>query len=127
MIVKPFIIAVDFDGTIVEEAWPDIGNLKVGAVEALKGFIEKGYHLVLWTCRAGDQLEAAVSFLELHGIEFDHINESHSKNEFFHIFGDSSRKIFAHLYIDDRAHGANIDWAQISADVDKKYELHSKK
>ena len=55
-------IAVDFDGTIVEHAYPEIGREMLFAIETLKALQEKGHRLILWTFRDGQYLEEAVEY-----------------------------------------------------------------
>ena len=47
------IIAIDFDGTIVEDAYPKIGKPRIFAFETLKRLQEDGHRLILWTYRSG--------------------------------------------------------------------------
>lgn len=96
------IIAVDFDGCLCEERWPDIGNPIVHNVEYIKARKQAGDKIVLWTCRAGKQLEDAVRWCRNQGIEFDAINEN--TKEVFDMYGhlEESRKIFADIYFDDK-------------------------
>lgn len=42
------IIAVDFDGTIVEHEYPKIGKEKIFATETLRQLINDGHRLILW-------------------------------------------------------------------------------
>lgn len=94
------IIAIDFDGTIVEDDYPRIGALKPGVVEALKTLRKDGYTLILWTCRTGLELAQAVKFCAENGIRFDTINKNTRSNVIK--YGSDSRKVSASLYIDDR-------------------------
>ena len=66
---KP-ILAIDFDGTIVESKYPDIGKPMLFAFETLKKLQEKGFILILWTYRRGKHLDEAVKFCRNHGIGF---------------------------------------------------------
>ncbi|MCT4544452.1 MAG: hypothetical protein N4A63_12975 [Vallitalea sp.] len=91
-------IAVDFDGTLVENCFPDIGPLKVDVVTRVKKEKEKGNTIILWTCRGGEELKAAVKFLEENNVPIDFINQNP-----LNPLGDGTRKIFAHEYWDDRA------------------------
>lgn len=107
------IIAVDFDGTIVENAFPNIGDLKVdkNGEYVLKKLIElkkAGNELILWTCRCGKQLEVAVAYCKVLGLEFDAINDDLERIK--EMFPDGmkwwmenlrARKVFAHIYLDD--------------------------
>ena len=93
------IIAVDFDGTIVEDAYPKIGKPVLFAFETLKKLQEDGHRLILWTYRCGDKLNEAVTFCEDHGIRFYAVNKSFTEEEYTH---DISRKINADLLTFDK-------------------------
>lgn len=95
------IIAVDFDGTLCQNAWPGIGAPNLELIEYLKLEKLKGSSLILWTCRADEELKEAVEFCAKYGLEFDAVNEN--LPEIVELFGRDTRKIFANLYIDDRA------------------------
>ena len=56
------IIAVDFDGTIVSHAYPNIGREVPNAIRVLKKLQEQGTQLILWTMRSGDKLDEAVAY-----------------------------------------------------------------
>ena len=103
-------IAVDFDGTIVEDAFPDIGKPQLFAFETLKALQEKGHRLILWTYRYGKQLDAAVDFCKSHGIEFYAVNKSFPEEKFDPKY---SRKINADYFIDDRNIGGLMGWGEI--------------
>ncbi len=93
------IIAIDFDGTIVD----DNGNAKPHAFETIKA-LQKKNTLILWTCRGGEFLDEAVNWLKVNNIVFDAVNENiHALTS----RGDEywPRKVFAHYYIDDRVPG----------------------
>ena len=62
------IIAVDFDGTIVEHRYPEIGREKPFAFDTLKMLQKEGHRLILWTVREDKLLEEAVDFCRQHGI-----------------------------------------------------------
>nr|WP_321356789.1 hydrolase [uncultured Draconibacterium sp.] len=93
------IIAVDFDGTIVEHKYPSIGKEIPYAIETLKLFQEKGHKLILWTYRAGAELDKAVEFCRKKGLIFYAVNSNYEGEEYDETI---SRKIYADLYIDDR-------------------------
>ena len=103
-------IAVDFDGTIVEDAYPQIGKPMMFAFETLKKLQEKGHRLILWTYRSGSKLDAAVKFCEENGIDFYAVNKSFPEEDFN---DDMSRKINADLFIDDRNIGGFLGWGEI--------------
>lgn len=104
------IIAVDFDGTIVEDAYPEIGEEKIFAFDTLKRLQSDGHRLILWTYRHGSKLQEAVDFCKQHGIEFYAVNKNY-KNE---VMDDSiPRKLAADIFIDDRNIGGFIGWGEI--------------
>ena len=104
------IIAVDFDGTIVEDAYPKIGKPMLFAFETLKKLQEEGHRLILWTYRHGSKLDEAVSFCKKNGIKFYAINDSFEGEAFNN---DASRKINADIFIDDRNIGGFIGWGKV--------------
>jgi hypothetical protein len=103
-------LAIDFDGTIVHNAYPDIGKPIIFAFETLKKLQEEGFLLILWTYRSGTKLEEAVKFCKNNGIEFYAVNKSYPEE----LMNDSiSRKINADLFIDDRNIGGLMGWGEI--------------
>ncbi|MFT5249832.1 MAG: hydroxymethylpyrimidine pyrophosphatase-like HAD family hydrolase [bacterium] len=110
MISETLTIAVDFDGTIVDDAYPKVGKEKLFAFETLKKLQEKGHRLILWTYRSGRTLEEAVQFCKENGITFYSVNNSFPEE----IFEDKySRKINADVFIDDRNIGGMLGWGEI--------------
>lgn len=105
-------IAIDFDGTIVDNRYPDIGREKPFAIEALRKLTEERHQLILWTVREGKLLEEAVEFCRTRGLEFYAINRDYpeEEKEFNHHF---SRKLKVDLFIDDRNLGGLPDWGTI--------------
>lgn len=104
------IIAVDFDGTIVEDGYPGIGTPRLFVFETLKRLQEDGHRLILWTYRHGNKLDEAVAFCKKNGIEFYAVNKSYPEETFS---GEVSRKINADLFIDDRNLGGVLGWGEI--------------
>jgi hydroxymethylpyrimidine pyrophosphatase-like HAD family hydrolase len=103
-------IAVDFDGTIVEHEYPEIGREIPFATETLKALQKDGHILILWTYRAGKYLDEAVEYCRKRGVEFYAINASDPGE----VYNESmSRKINADLFIDDRNVGGLPDWGII--------------
>lgn len=103
-------IAVDFDGTIVENRYPEIGKPILFAVETLLKLQEEGHHLILWTYRNGTSLDEAVYFCRKKGISFYAVNKSYPEE----LFDTSlSRKIQADYFIDDRNIGGLMGWGEI--------------
>ncbi|MAT90821.1 MAG: hydrolase [Flavobacteriaceae bacterium] len=107
---ETYTIAVDFDGTIVEDAFPDIGKPQLFAFDTLKALQEKGHRLILWTYRYGKQLDDAVAFCEKHGVVFYAVNKSFPEENFDPKY---SRKINADYFIDDRNVGGLMGWGEI--------------
>ncbi len=103
-------IAVDFDGTIVEHAYPEIGEEMLFAFETLKALQEKGHRLILWTFRDGKYLEDAVEYCKENGIEFYSVNSSYPEEKFDLSI---SRKINCDIFIDDRNLGGFPGWSEV--------------
>jgi hypothetical protein len=94
------IIATDFDGTLCEDKWPDIGEPNEQIIRYLKEQKVAGAKIILWTCRVKNKLYEAVDWCCEHGLTFDAVNANIP--EVINYFGTDSRKVFAHEYIDDR-------------------------
>ncbi|MCW3805013.1 BT0820 family HAD-type phosphatase [Plebeiibacterium marinum] len=105
------IIAVDFDGTIVEHKYPAIGKEKIFAFDTLKAMQKEGHLLILWTYRSGKELDAAVEYCRKKGIEFYAVNKSYPEEKFDE--ATASRKINADMFIDDRNIGGFYGWGEI--------------
>jgi hypothetical protein len=104
------IIAVDFDGTIVEHRYPKIGKVLPFAFETIIELQKKQHQIILWTFRAGKELEEAVEFCKKRGVEFYAVNKSYPEEKYDETI---SRKINADLYIDDRNLGGLPTWGEI--------------
>lgn len=105
------IIAVDFDGTIVEHIYPEIGKEIPFALDTLKQLQKERHRLILWTVREGELLEEAVQFCRERGLEFYAVNKDYPE-ELSTVSG-FSRKLKADLFIDDRNLGGLPDWGLI--------------
>ena len=95
------VIAVDFDGTLSLERYPNVGKPYKELFETLINEKRRGSRIILHTCRTGQVLEDAVNFCKEHGLEFDAINENLPEN--IEYYGGDTRKINADVYIDDKA------------------------
>ena len=95
-------IAVDFDGTCVTHAYPEVGH-DIGAVEILRSLVAKGHRLILCTMRSGKRLEDAIRWFESNGIRLYAVNNNPEQKQW-----TRSRKIHADIYIDDRALGCPL-------------------
>lgn len=101
----PLIFAIDFDGTIVRDDYPHVGDLIPEAAEAIRELKRMGHQVIIWTCREGPARDAMIYFLKQQEIPYDRVNEH--VPEQIQRYGADPRKIFANYYIDDRSIG---DW-----------------
>lgn len=95
------IIAVDFDGTLCENKWPNIGEPNQEVLDYVLSEQQKGAKLILWTNRSGLRLEDAVCWCGMRKLFFDAVNQN--LPEIIKKFGSDTRKVFANEYIDDMA------------------------
>ena len=113
--LRELVIAVDFDGTLVSDDYPDIGEPNTDLIESLKALRKKDVMVILWTCRNGYDLKQAVEAMDLHGLEFDAINSNpRSLVESFNY--SDPRKVGADIYIDDKACGV-LEFLEIMKEV----------
>lgn len=105
------IIAVDFDGTIVEHRYPEIGQEIPFAIDTLKMLQKEGHRLILWSVREGKLLDEAVEFCRERGLEFYSVNSNYTEEKDNH--EHFSRKLKADMFIDDRNIGGLPDWGSI--------------
>ena len=113
------IIAVDFDGALCENKWPEIGDPNLPLIEYLKKQQNLGNKVILWTCRTDILLMKARAWCDTRGLRFDAVNEN--LPDVIEKMDGDSRKIFAHEYIDDRA--VSLDKFKEHADREKAKEL----
>ena len=105
------IIATDFDGTLVEHAYPAIGKPIPFAIETLKKLQQEDHHqIILWTSREGELLDEAVEYCKSKGLEFYSVNSNYPEEK---AEDRPSRKLVADVYIDDRNLGGLPDWGII--------------
>lgn len=93
------IYAFDFDGTIVTNEFPNIGEPIKEVIDLIKEIKKQGHYIILNTMREDDYLQEAISFCNAFQIKFDVVNDNlpHMKE----FYGNNPRKIFANYYIDD--------------------------
>jgi hydroxymethylpyrimidine pyrophosphatase-like HAD family hydrolase len=122
-------ICVDFDGTIVDHRFPEIGEPVPDAVKWLKQLHKCGAKLILYTMRSdggvmGNALTAAIQYLTSEGVTLFAVNQNPSQREW-----TSSPKVYAELYIDDAAYGCPlikpkgfarpcVDWKKVGPQVE---------
>lgn len=111
------VIAVDFDGVLCENNYPEIGDvlpIHKKIHEYIRQEHKNGNIIILWTCRCGKELDAAVNFCKKHDIPIDYVNENDPER--VKKYGHDSRKISADLYIDDKTFG----WSLVEAILKRK-------
>ena len=94
------VIAVDFDGTLCENKFPDIGEPRLTVIKQV--LFEKliGNKVILWTCREGKYLDEALNACNDWGLTFDAVNAN--LPERIEQYGNDCRKVGADEYWDDR-------------------------
>jgi hypothetical protein len=118
----PKIISIDFDGTIVENAYPDIGTLKKGAKEVINRLCDEGFVILINTCRTAMYEAGVYRFMAENDIKYHFINcNLPSQIEYF---GMDCRKLSADIYIDDKQLGGiPDDWEVIYELIHKQIKL----
>ena len=100
-------ICLDFDGTVVDHCYPEIGQPVPKALEYLRKLQIYGARIILWTMRSdgdnGHFLTDAVNYLKENGIHLYGINRNPDQLEW-----TTSPKAFAHVYVDDSAIGCPL-------------------
>ena len=97
---NPLVFAIDFDGTVCENKYPEIGKPIQPIIDFCKTMKADGHKLILWTCREGEMLHSATSWCFWQGLIFDAINTN--LPERIEQYGTDPRKIGADFYVDDR-------------------------
>jgi hypothetical protein len=117
------IIAIDFDGTSSRGKYPAIDGLQPYAAETLNALCDAGHYIIINTCRSGEQLVDAINFMLKEGIRFHRVNDNHPDQTA--MYNNNSRKIYAHVYIDDKNLGGFPGWlraAQLIDEMQKEWE-----
>lgn len=104
-------IAVDFDGTLVEHKYPEIGRDIPFAMQTLRQLQSDGHLLILFSVREGDLLNEAVDYCRSKGVEFYAVNASSPDD--IPSSRRTTRKIDADVFIDDHNLGGLPDWGVI--------------
>lgn len=110
------IIAVDFDGTIVEDAYPKIGEPVLFAVDTLLEMQRARHQLILWTTRTGKPLEEAVNWCKDQGIEFYAVNKSYPEEK---MDATVSRKINCDIFISSKNVGEFMGWGEMWQEIQR--------
>jgi len=122
------ILAIDFDGTIVRGQFPAIDGLVPDSKMYIKSLKNMGHYIIINTCRSGQNAIDAVNFLLHHEIPFDRFNDNEPTQ--VEKYNSNSRKVYAHVYIDDKQVGGLPAWSEIYdyiCDVEAKYKQNSEK
>ena len=98
---KPMVYAIDFDGTLFTNKYPEVGEPIWSTINWVKRQKENGHKFILWTCRCGKYLTEAINACKKVGIVFDAVNNN--VEEKLSVYKDDSRKVGADYYIDDKA------------------------
>lgn len=106
-------IAIDFDGTIVEHKYPEIGRELPFATDTLKMLIADRHKLILWSVREGKLLDDAVNWCHAHGVDFYAVNRDYPEENGTANNNHFSRKLKVDMFIDDRNLGGLPDWGTI--------------
>ncbi len=109
------ILAIDFDGTLSFGRWPEVGPANDRQISYLLDRKRCGDKLILWTCRAGAALDAAINFCAQHDLYFDAVNDN--LPEIVEQYGSNSRKISCDYYIDDRSFTAEFMYETVGQDT----------
>lgn len=128
-IKKPMYICVDFDGTIVDHRFPEIGKPVPDAIKWLKRIHNAGGKIILYTMRSdgkmmGTLLTDAVDYLRSEGVELFGVNKNPTQESW-----TSSPKAYGEIYIDDAAFGCPlikpkgfarpcVDWKKVGPQVE---------
>lgn len=98
------IVAVDFDGILCRDEFPEIGAPNYRMISLVREIIDAGHEVVLWTSRADDRLVEAVRWCEDRGLHFCAVNDNAPSNraQCGHLYPNGTRKVYADVYMDDK-------------------------
>lgn len=116
------IIAVDFDGTLCSGPYPTIGDPIPDAVKTMQMLHNDGHTLIIWTCRCGELLIDAINWMLQHKIPFDRVNDHDPEN--VARYKNNARKVYAHVYIDDKNVGGLPPWSKIYQCISEQERLY---
>lgn len=122
------IIAVDFDGVLCKSRFPRIGESDASMIQVVKNMRKAGHEVILWTCRKGERLKEAVEWCELHGLEFDAVNDNAPSNRAMYEkdYPQTTCKVHADIYVDDHNLGYSRDTTLLSLrDLCSVGEVHN--
>lgn len=112
------IIAIDFDGTICRGIYPNIDGLQPDAKQYIQKLKDDGHYIIIYTCRCGDYLTQAINWLLANEIPFDRVNDNEPQS--IALYKNNSRKVYAHVYVDDKQVGGLPPWSEIYKYITEK-------
>jgi hypothetical protein len=97
------IIAVDFDGVLCKDKFPEIGEPNYEVISLVRQLIDKKHEVILWTARVEKELDSAIEWCEDRGLHFTAINDNapSNKEKYADVYQTKPRKIYADVYVDD--------------------------
>jgi len=104
-------IAIDFDGTICKQSFPEVGALIKDADKYIRKLHKDEHTIIINTCRSGKYEGMAQDFLDANNIPYDYINSN--LPELITFYKQDCRKISADVYIDDRCLMGLPSWKKI--------------
>lgn len=110
-IKNPKIIALDYDGTLALNSYPQAGDPNWPVINKALAEQAAGAKLILWTCREGDELAIALDACASWGLHIAAVNDNLPEMQQF--FGNNPRKIFGNEYWDDRAVNPTVDAVEV--------------
>ena len=115
----PPIMAVDFDGTLVADAFPAIGRELAPMCKLVRELHSRGVKVILWTSRTGEHLENAINWCKEHNVPLDAVNQNIP--EVIELTGYDTRKVFADVYVDDKSCPAKVLELRQFSNLDEKW------
>lgn len=99
------IIAVDFDGILCKDEFPEIGDPNYEVISFVRELIDAGHEVVLWTCRVDHRLDEAVEWCHDRGLHFCAVNDNAPSNKarYEKEYPNGTRKVYADVYLDDKS------------------------
>lgn len=117
------ILAIDFDGTIVDDRYPQIGNLRKDAAETIQQLHADGHYIIIWSCRTDRKKYEMMDYLVQNDIPYHQINKSNPDN--VAKYGIDTRKVYADVYIDDKAITPLPEWFEIYYLITLKEQINN--
>ena len=116
------IFAIDFDGTIVENKFPLVGDIKPNTLKFIQMLEANGHKWILWTMREGERLYDALEFLAMHNLHPNAVNDN--LKELKDVYKNNPRKVYADCYIDDHnAFGVLLPWSYVCVKIDVGFDV----